>query len=158
MVRVPSGSFVMGSPTSEKGRYDDEGPQHTVTITQSFALSVYEITFAEYDTFAQATGRKLPKDEGWGRGQRPVINVTWEDARAYATWLSAQTGSQYRLPTEAEWEPVCADSKAAYSFGDDSKELDKYGWSYGNAGSKTHPVGQLAARGQRWFGYGLVPL
>ncbi|MEN8221213.1 MAG: formylglycine-generating enzyme family protein, partial [Pseudomonadota bacterium] len=64
----------------------------------------YEVTFAEYDKFAEATSRKKPKDRGWGRGNRPVINVSWYDATAYAEWLSQQTGQKYRLPTEAEWE------------------------------------------------------
>jgi formylglycine-generating enzyme required for sulfatase activity len=62
------------------------------------------LTCKEYDKFAEATGRKKPDDRGWGRGMQPVINVTWEDAVAYAEWLSEQTGEHYRLPCEAEWE------------------------------------------------------
>ena len=78
----------------------------------------YEVSFAEYDRFAEATGRVKPDDEGWGRGTRPAINVSREDARAYATWLSAQTGKPYRLPSEAEWEYAArADTTTAYSFG-----------------------------------------
>lgn len=103
MVVIPAGSFQMGSPKNEPGRSDDEGPLHTVTI-RSFAMARYEVTFVDYDRFAKTTGRSLPSDEGWGRGNRPVINVTWHDAQAYTQWLTAQTGHSYRLPTEAEWE------------------------------------------------------
>ena len=61
------------------------------------------MTFDEYDRFAAATDRGLPRDEGWGRGRRPVINVSWDDAQAYVSWLSSETGARYRLPSEAEW-------------------------------------------------------
>jgi formylglycine-generating enzyme required for sulfatase activity len=98
MIRISPGSFRMGG--SEK----DEMPIHTVKFTKPFAMARYETTFDEYDRFAQATGRPLPIDEGWGRGSRPVINVSWDDAKAYAKWLSQQTGKRYRLPSEAEWE------------------------------------------------------
>ncbi len=100
MVVIPAGSFQMGS---NNGRANEK-PPHRVTISRAFALGKYEVTFDEYDRFCKATGRTKPKDEGWGRGKRPVINVSWEDASAYAKWLSQQTGKQYRLPTEAEWE------------------------------------------------------
>lgn len=102
MIVIPAGEFLMGSPPSEPERTKNEGPQHRVRIEQSFAIGKYEVTFEEYDAFAQATGRDKPADEGWGR--RPVINVNWEDATAYAKWLSEQTGKRYRLPSEAEWE------------------------------------------------------
>ena len=82
MVVVPAGSFTMGSPNSEGGRYDDEGPQHLVTIGLPFAVGVHEVTFAEWDACVRAggCGGYRPEDEGWGRGRRPVINVSWEDA------------------------------------------------------------------------------
>jgi formylglycine-generating enzyme required for sulfatase activity len=70
----------------------------------AFALGVAEVSFAEYDRFARATGRPLPPDGGWGRGNRPVINVSWTDAAAYADWLGEETGEDYFLPTEAQWE------------------------------------------------------
>jgi formylglycine-generating enzyme required for sulfatase activity len=81
----------------------DERPQHPVKLS-AFAIGKYEVSFAEYDRFAVATGRSLPQDEGWGRDDRPVINVSWKDARAYAQWLTEQTGHRYRLPSESEWE------------------------------------------------------
>ena len=69
-----------------------------------FEMGQYEVTFDEYDLFAAATGREKPADQGWGRGNRPVINVSWDDAVAYTQWLSERTGLNYRLPSEAEWE------------------------------------------------------
>ena len=108
MVNVPPGSFTMGSPASEDGRLDYEGPRHRVTIEYSFAVGVYEVTFAEWDACvrADACGRYRPDDEGWGRGRRPVINVNWEDAQEYVRWLSRETGAAYRLLSEAEYEYV----------------------------------------------------
>ena len=104
MALLPAGEFLMGSPPSEPEMNENEGPQHQVRIEKPFAIGKYEVTFEEYDAFAQATQRDKPNDEGWGRGQRPVINVSWEDATAYAKWLSEQTRKPYRLPSEAEWE------------------------------------------------------
>lgn len=108
MVVVPAGSFMMGSPEGEEGRLDPEGPLHRVTIRAPFAVGVYEVTFAEWDACVGAggCGEYRPEDEGWGRGSRPVINVSWEDAQEYVRWLSRETGETYRLPTEAEWEYV----------------------------------------------------
>ncbi|GAB4184106.1 MAG: hypothetical protein Tsb002_06780 [Wenzhouxiangellaceae bacterium] len=103
MVVIPAGRFLMGSPVDEPERDPYEGPQHQVNVP-SFAIGKYEVTFEEYDTFAQVTGRSMPDDAGWGRGRRPVINVSWQDATAYTEWLSGQTDRQYRLPSEAEWE------------------------------------------------------
>jgi len=103
MVVIPAGSFQMGC-VSGKECNSNEKPVHQVTIAKNFSLSQTEVTFSDYDKFAKATGRKLPKDKGRGRGNRPVINVTWFYAKAYARWLSEQTGERYRLPTEAEWE------------------------------------------------------
>jgi formylglycine-generating enzyme required for sulfatase activity len=120
MVPIPKGSFWMGSPKGEVGRHDDEGPQRRVSIAQPFAIGKYEITFDEYDRFARASGRELPPDSAWGRGKRPVINVSWEDAVAYAGWLSERTGKRYRLPTEAEWEYAArAGTQTRYWWGDE---------------------------------------
>jgi formylglycine-generating enzyme required for sulfatase activity len=100
----------------------------------------------EYDKFCEATGRSKPDDGGWGRGKRPVTNVNWNDAKAYVKWLSEQTGKDYRLPTEAEWEYACrAGSTGKYSFGDDVNQLGNYGWYRGNSDDKTHPVGEKQA-------------
>jgi len=104
MIKIEPGCFQMGSPESEKYRSNDEGPQHKVCIQQVFYLGQYEVTFAEYDLFSDETKRRLPSDRDWGRGDRPVMNVSWKEAVAYIEWLSGQTGRHYRLPTEAEWE------------------------------------------------------
>ncbi|MGH8475142.1 MAG: SUMF1/EgtB/PvdO family nonheme iron enzyme [Methylococcales bacterium] len=113
MVEIPAGRFRMGSPDSEAGRTNDEGPQHEVDVPR-FGLGRYEVSFDEYDVFAflvnadggcaNAHEVTRPSDEGWGRGNRPVINVSWRDATCYAQWLARKTGKNYRLPTEAEWE------------------------------------------------------
>ena len=116
MVVVPAGRFRMGC-MSGQGCWNDELPVHEVQVG-SFALSKYEVLFEDYDRFADATGRERPDDRGWGRGVRPVINVSWEDATAYAEWLSAQTGATYRLPSEAKWEYAArAGTTTAYSWG-----------------------------------------
>ncbi len=101
MVKLPAAEFEMGSPGNSLNF--DESPRHKVAL-KGFSVSKLEVTFSEYDKFARATGRRMPYDESWGRGDRPVINVSWNDARAYAAWLSKKTGQPYRLPTEAEWE------------------------------------------------------
>lgn len=101
MVDIAAAEFQMGS--SANSLDFDERPRHQVKLRR-FAIGKTEVTFDEYDTFARATGRRLPDDKGWGRGRRPVINVSWEDAVAYTHWLSEQTGARYRLPSEAEWE------------------------------------------------------
>jgi formylglycine-generating enzyme required for sulfatase activity len=105
MVVVPAGEFVMGSPANERGRNQDEGPQRTVTFVKPFAAGKYEVTFAQWDTCVAENGcAHKPGDNNWGRGKRPVINVSWHDARQFADWLAKKTGQPYRLLTEAEWE------------------------------------------------------
>lgn len=103
MVKIPAGSFVMGAnDVSEK-----EKPPHPVTFAQPFAAGRFEVTFDEWDACVRERGCKhSPGDDGWGRGRRPVINVSWNDARQYTQWLSAKTGKTYRLLSEAEWEYV----------------------------------------------------
>jgi len=137
LVWIPSGTFQMGN-----NEIEDEKPVHPVTV-KSFALGKYEVTFDEYDKFCEATAREKPSDEGWGRGKRPVINVTWDDAKAYTKWLSDQTGKNYRLPTESQWEYACrAGNAGKYAFGDDANQLGNYGWYDKNSEEKTHPVGE----------------
>jgi formylglycine-generating enzyme required for sulfatase activity len=105
MVVLPAGEFMMGSPESEKGRGKDEGPQRKVTFQQPFAVGKFEVTFAQWDACtAEGSCAHKPGDENWGRGKRPVINVSWEDARQFVAWLAKKTGKPYRLLTEAEWE------------------------------------------------------
>ena len=119
MVVLPTGSFRMGSPDGEFGRYRDEGLARTVTISRRIAMGRYEVTFADYDRFVAATSGRRPIDRGWGRGRRPVIDLSREDAKAYAAWLSTQTGKTYRLSSEAEWEYVArAGTSTRYSWGD----------------------------------------
>jgi formylglycine-generating enzyme required for sulfatase activity len=120
MVVIPGGKFRMGDIQGKYG--NDELPVREVIIKRSFAVSRYEVTFDQYDGFAKATGRNLPDDEGWGRGRQPVIYVSWNDAVAYATWLSEQTGKRYRLPTEAEWEYAArAGTETAYWWGNEMR-------------------------------------
>jgi len=99
MVVLPRGSFTMGSPSNEEGRDSDEGPQHRVTIGYDLAVGKYEVTFDEWNACVGDGGCRgyRPNDQGWGRGRRPVINVSWDDAKAYVTWLSRKTGQRYRL-------------------------------------------------------------
>ncbi|MDH3672848.1 MAG: SUMF1/EgtB/PvdO family nonheme iron enzyme [Gammaproteobacteria bacterium] len=149
MVKIRPGAFLMGSP--KKDRYTSFGyefPQHEVILRRPFAIGKYEVTFEEYDAYAQATGRTLPPDaRAWGRGKRPVINVSWDDAVAYAEWLSQQTGQRYRLPTEAEWEYAArAGTTTRYWWG------NKVGKNRANCrdcrsqwGDQTAPVGSFPA-------------
>ncbi|MGV8837439.1 bifunctional serine/threonine-protein kinase/formylglycine-generating enzyme family protein, partial [Cellvibrio sp.] len=118
MISIPTGSFFMGNKDDPLTM-----PVHKVTISKPFAMSKYEITFDDYDMFAQATNRALPSDNRWGRGNRPVINVSFDDASAYVRWLSETTGKKYRLPTESEWEYVArADTNSLFWWGNDVKE------------------------------------
>ncbi len=117
LVKVPRGSFQMGS---EQG-ISDEQPVHKVNIVDDFWMSETEVTFAQYDAYAEAVGKAKPNDRGWGRGSRPVINVSWDDAKDFAQWLSSNNdqGLSCRLPSEAEWEYAGrAGTTTAYPWGD----------------------------------------
>ena len=160
MVRVEGGVFQMGDEIGDL--WDGARPVHTVTLTYDYWIGKYEVTFAEYDDFCQATGRRQAYDQGWGREDRPVINVDWWDARDYCNWLSVQEGLQpaynqagelldrsgkvttditqvegYRLPTEAEWEYAASGGRAAQTprwLFSGSDDVDAVAWYFGNAG------------------------
>lgn len=121
MVVLPAGEFMMGSPNTEKDREYEEGPQHEVTIVKPFAVSKFEVTFDELDACYELGGCKARLiDQGWGRGSRPAINISWDGAKEYVAWLSRRTGKPYRLLSESEWEYAArAGSDTAYSWGDD---------------------------------------
>jgi len=147
MVAIAGGAFSMGCGAPDTACLDAEKPVHTVDV-KGFDLSRYEVTFDQYDAFATATRRAKPDDKGWGRGNRPVINVNWEDANAFVTWLAKQTGEPYRLPTEAEWEYAArAGTSTVYLWG------NEVGFGLANCtgcgsnfdGDRTSPVGTFAA-------------
>jgi formylglycine-generating enzyme required for sulfatase activity len=120
MVVVPAGEFMMGSPEHEAERGNDEGPRRKVTIAKHFAVGKFEVTFAEWDACVAASACVYtPEDIGWGRGKRPVIEVSWDDITKYLPWLSRRAGKTYRLLTEAEWEYAArAGTTTPFSTGD----------------------------------------
>lgn len=146
---LSAGSYPMGNVRSGKGKEQvgapDELPVHIVTI-KSFKIGKYEVTFEEYDQFAVETGRSLPDDMGWGRGKRPVINVSWEDAKEYAKWLSKKTGNHYRLPTESEWEYAARSGGKDEIWAGTSDEIELNGYAV-YASDKTEPVGSKKPNG-----------
>lgn len=118
MVELPPGRFRMGASRLMPDTFEDELPRHGVTFERGFAIGRAAVSFAEYDGFCRATGRALVRDEDWGRGKRPAIHVSWNDAVAYCRWLSAELKAEYRLPSEAEWEYAArADSSTTYPWG-----------------------------------------
>jgi formylglycine-generating enzyme required for sulfatase activity len=168
MVPIPGGKFTMGSPESEAGRKENEGPQHEVAI-EPFWMGKYEVRWEEYEEYMikmNARRRKLlkqavsPNDKladalahptapyadmtfGMGKEGFPAASMTHYAARMYCKWLSSKTGRYYRLPTEAEWEYACrAGTKTAYSFGDDPEQLGDYAWYFDNADGAYKKVGQ----------------
>ncbi|MCU7837365.1 MAG: formylglycine-generating enzyme family protein [gamma proteobacterium symbiont of Taylorina sp.] len=107
MIKIPAGTFSMGGSFGT----NDQLPVHEVIIDKPFAIGKYQVTFAQFDFFVKETQYRKPDDNAWGRGNRPVINVSYYDASNYARWLSKKTGRKFRLPTEAEWEYVAKTGK-----------------------------------------------
>jgi formylglycine-generating enzyme required for sulfatase activity len=145
MLELPAGRFMMGSTEGDA----DEKPQHEVLIPKPFAVGKFEVTFAEWDACAADGGclkNKSPSDEGWGKARRPVINVSWNDAKEYLNWLSQKAGKPYRLLSEAEWEYAArAGTSTKYAFGD-SLDKQQARFSDGKPGiGQTTDVGSYAA-------------
>ncbi len=166
LVKVKGGTFQMGDVNNEG--YNTEKPVHTVKLTYDYWIGKYAVTFREYDTFCAATSRSVPDDDGWGRGQRPVIWVIWNDAIGYCNWLSEKEGiakaydsngnlldrngnittdikqvKGYRLPTEAEWEYAARGGQKTngYKYAG-SDDLNEVVWYDDNSDRQTHPVGE----------------
>ncbi len=137
MIWIPGGPFQMGSPASEAGRDDDEGPVHSVAL-DGFWMAQTETTQGQYRAITGASPSSFS-----GSADLPVEQVSWEDAVAFCDKLSRLAGRTYTLPTEAQWEYACrAGSQAAYCFSNSESQLGDYAWYGSNSGSKTHPVRQ----------------
>jgi formylglycine-generating enzyme required for sulfatase activity len=151
MVVIAPGSYVMGSREKSGwlslffGRMG--APEHEVMIGRTFAVGKYPVTFDEWDAFVQTGGADYkPNDQGWGRGNRPVINVSWDDAQAYVAWLSKKTGKPYRLLSEAEWEYAArAGTTTRYPWGDEpgTKRANFHDSGSQWSGKQTSPVGSF---------------
>lgn len=145
MVKLAAAAYQMGS--SGNSINSEEVPRHDVTL-RAFSISSREVSFADYDHYARATGQRLPYDESWGRGQQPVINVSWKDAQGYVRWLSAQTGKTYRLPAEAEWEYAArAGNVGSHWWTEVYETIPANCFNCGSKwdGARTAPVSQFAA-------------
>jgi formylglycine-generating enzyme required for sulfatase activity len=146
MMFVEGGKLEMQAEAGSVSRAKQAAPIVTVKF---FAIGTCEVTFEEYDRFVKATKRELPNDKGWGRGRRPVINVSWDDAVAYAKWLSQETGNRYRLPTESEWEYAARSGgkDEIWAGTSDERLLKDYAVFERNLGEGTEPVGSKKANG-----------
>ena len=138
MVYIPPGKFMMGA---DDGRAN-ERPSHEVDL-DGYWIGKYEVTFTQYDRYYEEAGKKKPDDNGWGRENRPVIDVCWNDAAAYCEWLSGKIGLKFKLPTEAQWEKSARGTDGRkYPWGNDepNENLSNFNSSNLNIG-QTHPVG-----------------
>jgi formylglycine-generating enzyme required for sulfatase activity/predicted Ser/Thr protein kinase len=141
LVYITPGSFMMGSPTGEAKRWNDE-QQHRVMLTEGFYMGVTEVTQAQWTAVMSTNPSYFKGDD------RPVEKVNWHDAVAFCEELSRREGRRYRLPTEAQWEYACrAGSTTAFSFGNNESDLGQYGWYGSNSGEQTHPVAQKKPNG-----------
>jgi len=162
---IPPGEFTMGASDAETNRVQGHSTEagnvpHKVRITKGFYIGAYPVTVGQFRKFIQDSGYKPSRTmsgEDWQNpgpnnaqtDDYPVVLVSWKDADEFCQWLKKKEGRPYRLPTEAEWEYACrADAPTAYCFGDDPKDLVKYGWFHDNSGNQRHPVGQL--RPNKW--------
>ena len=130
-IEVEAGTFTMGS-----------GDNVTQVTVGRFMMSATEVTFDQYDVFCDATGKSKPDDNGWGRGTRPVLNVSYDDAVEFCLWLSKKTGGAIRLPNEGEWEYAAQGGRLSRGYvhsGGNNK--DEVSWNADNSGNRTHPVG-----------------
>lgn len=143
---ITGGTFTMGSPENEKDRFDNEGPQHQVSINP-FYMGTTEVTNAQFRAFRSDHDSKDYEGHSLNGDYQPVVNISWEDAKAFCEWLSNETGDEYRLPTEAEWEYACrAGTETRRWWGDDlndnqacsfanvrdlsvKEKFEKFGWS-----------------------------
>jgi formylglycine-generating enzyme required for sulfatase activity len=148
MVVIPAGEFLMGSDDSDNDAFADEktpdGKKRKIVIPERFALGKYPVTFDEYLLFCAATKRREPRDFDWGRDRRPVVDVSWRDANAYADWLNEKLGVEaYGLPSETQFEYACrARTGARYWWGDDWDPSRANG-NREFVGGRTSPVGQF---------------
>lgn len=137
-IDIPAGEFLMGD-NFEEGN-PDELPVHSVYL-DSYKISKYEVTFDQYDRFCEETNRNSPDDSGWGKGNRPVINVSWNDANAFCYWLSQKTGKNIHLPTEAQWEKAARGTdQRRFPWGNGDPSCDILNYESCLLG-KTEPVG-----------------
>jgi len=141
MVVLPTGSFTMGAASSEPDAADHEGPPRRVTIRSAFAVARTEVTFDQYLACLNDRGcDHRPDDSGFGRGNRPVINVSWDHAKSFVAWMSRRTGKSYRLLTEAEWEyAIRAGSTSRYYFGSSDFDLCRHGNIADRAAKRRYP-------------------
>jgi formylglycine-generating enzyme required for sulfatase activity len=148
MCVIPAGSFKMGSARNEAGHRDSEGPRHVVNVVESIAVGVYLVSFAEWDKLlGESVVDYEPADDGWGREDLPVINVSWTDVHDFLTALSKKTGQRYRLLSEAEWEYACR-SGSSGPFGLEGKwQPERANFSSGGDSGQPQMIGRTTPIG-----------